>query len=208
MSSLELAGTVSSSIWPATERLGIASAPGGLGLVQDIINTMAFAGRPGEPDLLADLDSAQAWINQTLARWAAAVDREPVEIVLQQGDQDDLRQLRFDVLKAVSGGNFEASRVSRFGSLAARLGNDGQVEVEPRGERVRYFASAVLLECFLAQRLDTWRRLKACKNDRCRVAFYDMSRNNSGAWHDVKVCGNAANLRASRARRRAAVGKA
>jgi predicted RNA-binding Zn ribbon-like protein len=207
MSNLELAGTMSSTIWPATERFGLAPAPGGLGLVQDIINTAAY-GRPREPDLLANLDSAQAWINQTLARWAAAVDREPVEIVLQQGDQDALRDLRSDVFRAVAGAEFDASRNSRSGSLAARLRNDGQVEVEPRGERARHFASAVLLECFLAQRLDTWRRLKTCKNERCQVAFYDRSRNNGGVWHDVKVCGNAANLRASRARRRAAVGEA
>jgi len=36
------------------------------------------------------------------------------------------------------------------------------------------------------------------------VAFFDRSRNNSGVWHDVKFCGNAANLRAFRARQRAA----
>jgi predicted RNA-binding Zn ribbon-like protein len=35
------------------------------------------------------------------------------------------------------------------------------------------------------------------------VAFFDRSRNNSGVWHDVAACGNAINLRASRARRRA-----
>jgi predicted RNA-binding Zn ribbon-like protein len=195
---------MSSTTWPATERFGLVSAPGGLGLVQDIINTAA---RGGEPDLLADLDSAQGWVNQTLARWATAVDREPVEIVLQPGDQEALRDLRSDVSRAVARADLDASRISRSGSLAARLGNDGQVVLEPRGERVRNFASTMLLECFLAQRLDTWRRLKTCKNDRCQAAFYDRSRNNSGVWHDVKVCGNAPNLRASRARRRAAVGE-
>jgi predicted RNA-binding Zn ribbon-like protein len=43
-----------------------------------------------------------------------------------------------------------------------------------------------------------------CRNPRCRVAFYDRSRNNSGVWHDVRTCGNAANLRAHRERQRAA----
>jgi predicted RNA-binding Zn ribbon-like protein len=45
--------------------------------------------------------------------------------------------------------------------------------------------------------------LKVCRNPRCRVAFYDRSRNNSGVWHDVRTCGNAANLRAHRERQRA-----
>jgi predicted RNA-binding Zn ribbon-like protein len=48
------------------------------------------------------------------------------------------------------------------------------------------------------------RRLKICRNPRCRVAFFDRSRNNSGVWRDVRTCGNAANLRAYRARQRAA----
>jgi predicted RNA-binding Zn ribbon-like protein len=62
----------------------------------------------------------------------------------------------------------------------------------------------VYLECFVAQRTDTWRRLKTCRNERWAAAFYDKSRNNSGVWHDVKVCGNAANFRKSRERRRLA----
>lgn len=50
--------------------------------------------------------------------------------------------------------------------------------------------------------LFAWRRLKQCHNPDCRSTFYDRSKNTSGVWHSVKVCGNAANLRASRARRR------
>jgi len=59
-----------------------------------------------------------------------------------------------------------------------------------------------LTEIHEAQLKDTWRRLKACKNERCQGAFYDRSRNNSGVWHDVHTCGNIANLRASRTRRK------
>jgi predicted RNA-binding Zn ribbon-like protein len=58
----------------------------------------------------------------------------------------------------------------------------------------------VLIETFTAQRLDTWRRLKICRNEVCSLSFYDRSRNNSAVWHDSRVCGNAAYLRASRAR--------
>ena len=58
---------------------------------------------------------------------------------------------------------------------------------------------AALLE---GQQAGTARRLKTCRNPRCRVAFYDRSRNASGVWHSVRVCGNAINLRAHRERRR------
>ena len=52
-----------------------------------------------------------------------------------------------------------------------------------------------------AQLTDQWSRMKACRQ--CEYAFFDRSRNNSGIWHDVRVCGNPANLRAYRERQRA-----
>ncbi|MGW1912965.1 CGNR zinc finger domain-containing protein [Streptomyces sp. NPDC002076] len=75
--------------------------------------------------------------------------------------------------------------------------------VEPRGTGWRQVASLALMEAYQAQYTDTLRRLKSCRNTRCLTAFYDRSRNNSGVWHDVRVCGNAANLRNYRARKRA-----
>ncbi|WP_433278962.1 CGNR zinc finger domain-containing protein [Pseudonocardia xinjiangensis] len=60
-----------------------------------------------------------------------------------------------------------------------------------------------LIECFDAQQADTRRRLKICRNERCECALFDRSCNETGVWHDVRACGNATNLRAYRARRRA-----
>jgi predicted RNA-binding Zn ribbon-like protein len=54
----------------------------------------------------------------------------------------------------------------------------------------------------LSQQEGTWRRIKQCHKHGCDTTFYDRSKNNSGVWHNVKTCGNAENLRASRARRR------
>ncbi|MGV9563808.1 CGNR zinc finger domain-containing protein [Streptomyces sp. NPDC003480] len=64
-------------------------------------------------------------------------------------------------------------------------------------------AALALIEVFLAQQTGAWQRLKMCRNDRCGTMFFDRSRNISGVWHNVKICGNAANLRAYRARQRA-----
>jgi predicted RNA-binding Zn ribbon-like protein len=46
----------------------------------------------------------------------------------------------------------------------------------------------------------TWARVKACRAEDCRWAFYDFSRNRSGTWCDMAVCGNRAKVRAYRAR--------
>lgn len=75
--------------------------------------------------------------------------------------------------------------------------------MEPRGTGWRRVAALALIEVFLAQQTGAWQRLKMCRNDRCGTMFFDRSRNISGVWHNVKICGNAANLRAYRARQRA-----
>jgi predicted RNA-binding Zn ribbon-like protein len=49
----------------------------------------------------------------------------------------------------------------------------------------------------------TWPRMKACRNDTCRWLFYDYSRNRSGTWCSMAVCGSRLKARAYRARRRA-----
>jgi predicted RNA-binding Zn ribbon-like protein len=86
--------------------------------------------------------------------------------------------------------------------VSARIGPGGKALLEPRGEGSRRVSAIVLIEIFSAQRLDTWRRLKICRNEVCSVTFYDRSRNNSAVYHDSRVCGNAIYLRASRARKR------
>ena len=47
-----------------------------------------------------------------------------------------------------------------------------------------------------------WDRIKLCDMDTCRYAFYDGSRNRSGRWCSMAVCGNRAKTRAFRERRR------
>ena len=46
----------------------------------------------------------------------------------------------------------------------------------------------------------SWSRLKACRSETCRWAFFDAARNRSRAWCDMAVCGNRAKARAYRRR--------
>ncbi|HWS93260.1 MAG TPA: CGNR zinc finger domain-containing protein, partial [Mycobacterium sp.] len=87
-------------------------------------------------------------------------------------------------------------------SASFGLSETGEVRLEPVGGGWRWLASALWGEILLSQQNGTWRRIKRCHNHGCATTFYDRSKNNSGVWHNVKTCGNAANLRASRARRR------
>jgi predicted RNA-binding Zn ribbon-like protein len=47
----------------------------------------------------------------------------------------------------------------------------------------------------------SWTRLKACRRDVCRWLFYDRSRNRSGVWCSMAVCGNRTKTASYRARR-------
>jgi predicted RNA-binding Zn ribbon-like protein len=46
-----------------------------------------------------------------------------------------------------------------------------------------------------------WGRLKSCANATCGWAFYDRSKNRSGRWCSMEVCGNRTKTRAYRRRR-------
>ena len=46
----------------------------------------------------------------------------------------------------------------------------------------------------------TWQRLRICRNDVCRWAFYDASKNRSGVWCSMAVCGSRIKARSWRKR--------
>ncbi len=46
----------------------------------------------------------------------------------------------------------------------------------------------------------TWQRLKACRAETCRWAFYDHARNRSRTWCSMAVCGNRTKAEAYRRR--------
>ena len=191
--------------YEATGRFALLPAPAGLTLVQDLLNTIP-AGRPRKPDLLSTTELAAAWLATAASNWASAIGAPP-PLLPEVGENDlsALRRLRDAVGVAVRTGTgcYEGPRPAPVtGSLSLTLDGTSRVSTAPRGTTpAGWLRSAVLAEMLEAQRVDMWRRLKVCRNDSCAVAFYDRSRNNSGVWHDVRVCGNAINLRASRGRR-------
>ena len=189
--------------WRASARHGVREAPGGFALVQELLNTRAAM--PYAPDALDSPDDAQRWIGEALGTWSRVSGLPAPTLLLSATDLRSLRRLRATFEQVVLAG----STPSRDGALPpadvqVSLVPDatGWVRVVPTGRGVRWFASALWTETLLAQQSGLWPRLKLCHNAGCRAAFFDTSRNNSGVWHDVSTCGNTANLRAFRERRR------
>ena len=93
-----------------------------------------------------------------------------------------------------------------------RLDHDGPVEVRiaadgPRYTRVESAGVAGALGLILAITAQamlegTWARLKVCPGEHCGWAFYDHSRNQSGRWCSMAVCGGRAKAKAHYRRRR------
>jgi predicted RNA-binding Zn ribbon-like protein len=86
--------------------------------------------------------------------------------------------------------------------LQLRFGPDGEPILGPRPDGVRGALAALLAGIALAKAQGTWSRLKVCSSDTCQWAFYDRSKNHSGRWCSMQVCGNRTKTRAYRARQR------
>lgn len=191
--------SVMSISWTASERFGLSAAPGGTALVQDFLNTRAIT---EHPDLLADPTLAKTWLIGAVNAWSDTRGGEPQRLpILTTADLGKLRSLRATLAGLVGDGVAPSPGLVSV-PTAFELSESGDVRLTPAGSGWRWVASALWGEILLSQQAGTFRRLKQCHNSDCRSTFYDRSKNNSGVWHSVKVCGNAANLRASRARRR------
>jgi predicted RNA-binding Zn ribbon-like protein len=175
-----------------------ATAPGGLALVQGLLNTQSTAS--GHADLLDDESGARTWLAAGLREWGDLTGSGPIAPAVGRAQLAELRALRARVRSYIAGDRV-AARIDQ--PIAVVSNADGTLRTQPTGTGIRWVESAVWGAVLMAQDRDTLKRLKLCRNEPCGAAFYDRSKNNSGVWHDVHVCGNAANLRASRARRRA-----
>ncbi|MDX3072568.1 CGNR zinc finger domain-containing protein [Streptomyces sp. NPDC088354] len=193
-------------LWPASARYEDAesSAPGGLGFVQDLLNT-ASLGKPRQADLLESPESARQWLESSFdvlrrvdpGAPAAPHDLDPEGLRRVLSLRDDLRTV---LSSGPAGEPSEAVAVPSIETTAAvGLGAEG-ARLRPHGDGVEAVRSYVLIQLVAASYGGTLRRLKVCANPRCRGAFYDRSKNCSRVWHNVSTCGNSQNVRAYRAR--------
>ncbi|WP_432947502.1 CGNR zinc finger domain-containing protein [Kribbella sp. CA-253562] len=173
--------------------------------MQELVNTHAVQ-RDGE-DLLADRVAAVQWLRNAAKQWGKTLGQPSPRLELSESDHRKLLELRSVVAGLLAipvDQRAEGTPVGTRVKVAANVvcDDEGRVGLEPVGKGSDWVESAVWSEILLAQRAGTWSRLKLCREPGCRSAFYDTSRNHSGVWHNVHICGNITNLRASRSRRK------
>jgi predicted RNA-binding Zn ribbon-like protein len=183
---------------PAEDASSRPPAPGDLELVRQFVNT--YDVDLAEPEGLTD--------PTVLSTWLADRGLLPANLRLTDRDLASARAFRDalrDVVAANAGhGDGPAARrdLDHLAShYALRVRINGTARLEPgRGRGVAPAMGRLLATVYDAMSSGTWARLKLCTNDECQWAFYDHSRNRSGAWCTMAVCGNRMKGRAFRRR--------
>lgn len=179
-------------------------APEPLAVVQDFVNTRShFHGS----DMLATTDESTA----ALTALGLLADGDHLE----ESDRQRLVAFREALRGLLLAHNSSADHEAEPGacaktldelagpvSMGVRFSPDGRPALRPtaEGEPVDRAIGRLLAVMATAETEGNWKRLKACRNKGCRWAFYDASRNRSGRWCDMNVCGVRHKMRAYRER--------
>ena len=173
-------------------------APGTLELVREFVNTADFE---GEEEELASPAG--------LARWLRAHDL--LEPDTEVGEKDLQRALAVrEALRAQLRANngFERDpqavatlhEAANRAEIALSFDEAGASRLEPRTPGADGAIGRLLTIVHEAEHQGTWARLKACPWHTCQWAFYDNTKNASGVWCTMEVCGNRAKAKAYRER--------
>lgn len=175
----------------------VEAAPGELELVRAFVNTLDVE---EGIDALASPATLAAWLREhRLLRTSSAT----------QADLAAARRLRESLrglLLANNGVNVRKeaaltlNRAAAKARLSFRFDPAGTVRLEPQASGVDGALGHIVAIVSASMADGTWRRLKACRADDCRWAFYDRARNQSRHWCSMAVCGNRTKARTYRRR--------
>ncbi len=177
---------------------GRLPAPGALALVQAFVNTNDIE---GGRDALRDPERLRRWLlSHDLLR-----DGEPVSEA-DHGRALAVREALRAILLTNNGGDIDVDALRTLNTpdagacLTVRFDGDGCAALEPARSGLDRALGRLLAIVYTATVDGTWPRLKACRNDVCRWAFYDASKNRSGTWCTMAICGGRLKARAYRRR--------
>ncbi len=184
----------------------VKPAPGPLRMVQEFVNTRSNL---RGSDLLEDAE--------VTARWLAGHGLFPDGVAeVSEADRRRLISFREGLRRVlvVHTAGVRAGEVAAIfeepddlaGGALLRVSFDpsGEPRLSPAegtGNRVDK-AMALMLATVVRSAVDgTWGRLKACRNEGCKWAFYDNAKNRSGTWCLMDACGARHKMRTYRKRR-------
>jgi predicted RNA-binding Zn ribbon-like protein len=164
------------------------TAPGPLEVVREFVNTLDLE---SVSDELTDPEALGAWLAQR-DLIAPDVHLSPADLARAVEFREGLR----DALEANHDGAPDPraietiNRTATSARLVVRLAPDGSSRLEPDSTGLEGALGRLLAIVYTAMTVGTWERLKICRRDKCRWAFYDQSKNQSGSWCSMAGCGN------------------
>jgi len=174
-------------------------APGELELVRRFVNTRDIEEGSDE---LESPESLLYWFAgmDLLNEDGATADEKDLEraLALREGIRALLLANNGEEIETVS--ISELNRAASSVCLTVRFDDDGSPTLKPESPGVPAALGRILTAVVRATDEGTWGRLKVCTNDACQWAFYDHSKNRSGKWCTMEVCGNRMKARTFRQR--------
>jgi len=175
------------------------AAPGQLELARQFVNTLDVETGADELDRPKALAS---WLRERgmLPRGVKVGKRDTQQAV-------ELREALRRLLLANNGAALQRDAIEALNeaisdaTLSVSFDVDGNPALAVSGSGPSAVVAPIVAIVYEAMVNGTWGRLKACRADDCLAAFYDRSKNLSGTWCDMAVCGNRAKARAYRERR-------
>jgi predicted RNA-binding Zn ribbon-like protein len=174
-------------------------APGELERVRRFVNTRQVG---HGTELLSD--------PAALGGWLVAQGLAPAGVRATRGDLARAIELR-EALRAIlaahtDGGDAPTAAYTALEAAATRarlrvcFAPDGGASLIPAAPGVAGALGRLVAIVHQAIALGMWSRLKACREETCEWAFYDHTKNRSGAWCSMAGCGNRAKARTYRER--------
>ena len=161
------------------------------------VNTLDFESGADE---LSDPRALEAWLERH--GLAQGVEASSADLHAARRLREALRSLLLEnngvsVRKEAA---LALNRAAQRGRLALRFDSAGGVRLEAGAPGLEGALGRLVAIAADAMTDGTWRRLKACRADRCGWAFYDHARNHSRLWCSMAVCGNRTKARSYRRR--------
>src|SRR2546423_13471609 len=175
------------------------AAPDELDHIRQFVNTFDLASLE---DKIAEPGPAAAWLTER-GLLPEGESLTQADVRQAQSMREALRKL----LLAHNGAPLDTAAVdtvnnaAKSAELVVRVEADGHAALVPVRPGIDGALGRLIAIVYRSISEGTWERLKACPEDRCEWAFYDWSKNRSGTWCDMAVCGNRAKARAYRERR-------
>jgi predicted RNA-binding Zn ribbon-like protein len=177
---------------------GSKPAPGELVIIQGFVNTLDIEAGTDE---IATVELLKAWlVRHGLMKSGGEVSKAGLESALSLREGLRLLLTVNNKQAILPADRKRLNQLLTRYSLVLSCDQNGIPSLFPVGQGIEAALASILSQVVTAVKNGKWHRLKVCVHDDCRWAFYDASKNRSGRWCSMSVCGSREKARAYRRR--------